>query len=89
MLLGLSAGRGRDAGAWWVGQRGGAGVGLTGLGGVGVLRAGPWIEARGAGSSWVTSAGLQVGARGLGDARLGVEAEELLVLSSRRVGSTL
>ena len=89
MLLGLSAGRGRDAGAWWVGQRGGAGVGLTGLGGVGALRARPWIGARGAGSSLVTSAGLEVGARNCGDAILGVEAEEFLVLSSRRSGSTL
>ena len=67
----------------------GAGVGLTGLGEVGALRDGPWIRVRGAGSSWVPSAGLEVGARGFGDARLGVEAEELLVLSSRGVGSTL
>ena len=88
-MLGQGAGRGRDAGAWWAGRRGGSRVGLTWLGEVGALRAGPWIGAQGAGSSWGTSAGPEVGARGLGDARLGVKVEELLVLSSRRVGYTL
>ena len=88
-MLGKGAGRGRNAGAWWDGQRGVVGVGLTGIGGVGDLRGGPWIEAGGARSSWGTSAEPQVGARGLGDAGLGVEAEEFLVLLVWRSSSTL
>ena len=88
-MLGQVAGRGGDSGAEWDGRRRGAGVGLTGLGGVGALRAGPWIGARGARSRWVPSAGPEVRARGCGDARLGVGAEDFLVLSSRRSGSTL
>ena len=88
-MLGQGEGRGGDAGAEWDGRRRGPGVGLTGIGGVGALRAGPWIGARGAGSSWVTSSGPEVGAKGCGDARLVVEAEEFLVLSSRRSSSTL
>ena len=69
--------------------RGGAGVVLTRLGGVEALRAGPYIEAGGARSSGVPSSGPWVGARGWGDAGLGVEAEELIVLSSWRCSSTL
>ena len=88
-MLGEGAGRGGDAGAEWAGRRRGAGVSLTGLGEVRALRAGPWIGARGAGSSWVTSAGPEVGARGCGGARLGVEAEEFLVLLGWINSSTL
>ena len=79
-LLGKGEERDRDAGTWWVGRRGGSRVGLTGLGGVGALRAGLWIRARGSGSSWGTSPGPQVGEKGLGDAGLGVEVEELIAL---------
>ena len=80
MLFGLGVGEGECAGADWAGQRG-DGVGMTGLGGVGALRAGPWIKAGGAGSgSEVPSAGPWVGGRGWGGAGLGVEAEELIVL---------
>ena len=88
MLFGLKGGESKGAGDYWYGLRR-AGVGLTGLGGVEALRSGPPIEAGGAGSSGVTSAGTWVGARGWGDAGLGVEAEELIVLSSWRSSSTL
>ena len=81
MLFGLGVGEGECAGADWAGQRG-DGVGMTGLGGVGALRAGPWIKAGGAGSgSGVPSAGLWVKGRVLGCDGMRVEAEELMVLS--------
>ena len=76
------AGGGNGARAGWAGQRGEAGVVLTGIGEVEALRDGPWIEARGAGSrSGVPSSGPSTGARGWGGAGLEVEAEELIVLS--------
>ena len=55
---------------------------MNGLGGVGALRTRPWIEAGGDGSgSGVPSAGPWVERRVLECAGLGVEAEELVVLS--------
>ena len=62
---------------------------MTGLEGVKALRAGPWIEARGAISCGGPFAGPWVGARVWVDAGLEVKAEEWFVLSSRRSGSTL
>ena len=88
-LLGLGAGKGESARADWDRPRG-AVVGLTGLGGVRLLRAGPWIKAGGAGSrSGVPSAGPWVEGRVLGCAGLRVEAEELMVLSGWVSRSTL
>ena len=89
-LLGLCAGGGKGAGAGWDGRRGGAGVVLTGLGGVKALRAVTWIEVGGAGSrSGVHSSGPWVGARGWSGAGLEVEAEELIVLLGWGSRSTL
>ena len=72
-MFGLGAGGGTGASS--AGQRG-AGVGLTGIGGVEALRAGPWIKAGGAGSG----SRLWVGGRVWGCARLGVEVEEMMIL---------
>ena len=80
----------KGAGAGWSGQRGGAGVVLTGLGGVEALRAGPWIEAGGARSrSGVPSVGSRVGGRDWGGAGLVVEAGEVVVLLCWVFSSTL
>ena len=80
-LFGLGEGEGEGPGSNWAGPRG-AEVGLTGLGVVRALRAGPWIKAGGAGSgSGVPSAGLWVKGRVLGCDGMRVEAEELMVLS--------
>ena len=54
-------------------------VGMTGLGGVGGLRDGPWIKAGGSGSvSGVPPAGPWVKGRVLVCAGLGIEAEALM-----------
>ena len=54
---------------------------MTGLRGVDALRAGPWIEAGGAGSSSGVASSLPwVVGRSWYSAVLGVEAEELMVL---------
>ena len=85
----LCARGGKGAGDDWVGRRG-AVVGLTGIGGVEALRAGPWIKAVGAGSSsGVPSAGLWVEGRVWGCSGLGVKAEELMVLLGWGSSSTL
>ena len=88
-LFSLGAGEGEGARENWAELRESK-VGLTGLGGVGVLRAGPWIEEIGAGSiSGLPSAGQWVKVRVLGCAGLRVEAEELIVLSGCVSSSTL
>ena len=89
MLSGLFAEEGEGAGTDWAGPRG-AGVGLTRLGGVGVLRAGPWIKVGGAGSGiGVPSAGPWVEGRVFGCDGMGLEAEELMILSGWGSNSTL
>ena len=80
-LFGLSVVEGEGAREDWAGTRG-SGLGLTGLGWVGLPRAGPWIKAGGDRSgSGVPSDGTWVEGRVLVCVGLGFEAEELMVLS--------
>ena len=80
-LFGLGEGEGEGPGSNWAGPRG-AEVGMTGIGGVRVLRARPWTETGGARSgNGVPSTGPWVEERVLRCAGMGFEAEELMVLS--------
>ena len=89
MMFVPGTGEGGGARSNW-GEPRGSEVNLTGLGGVREMRSGPWIEAVGFGSGiGVPSAILWVKWKVLGCARLGVEAEEFMVLSGWGSSSTL